>query len=112
MEQELIRFRQIVRYLVSQGGNITAIGKSAGITWPTINGILNNKTQNFHASTKAAIQDFIKKYNSVPKGEELPIPEKKSEETNYSVLEFFVRVRELLQNVPKGYKIKIEIEKT
>lgn len=116
MERELIRFRQIVRYLISQGGVLTKITSEVGLTWPTMNIIMEEKPQNFRASTKALIQDFIKKHNSVPESN-IKLSEIKediddsSDDLHFGVLGFFVRVRELLQNVPKGYKCKIEIEK-
>lgn len=109
MTDELIRFKQIVTYKISQGENLTAIGKEAGLTWPTMDAIMKDKQTNFRASTRSAIQDFIRNHNSV--GSHTKAKEETPEETNYGVLEFFVRVRELLQGVPKGYKCKIEIEK-
>jgi hypothetical protein len=117
MDQEDIKkFKNVVNYLISKGGNLTNIGKEAGLTWPTMDAIMKDKPQNFRASTMGLIQDFVKKHNSVPMGLSRKIPKMEFEEDipkdpNFGVLEFFVRVRELLQNVPKGYKCKIEIEK-
>lgn len=114
MNDDIKKFKILVNYLISQGSNLTKIAKESGLNWPTLDAIMKDKQQNFQASTLATIQDFIRKHNtgSINLNEKLPKSEFKEENTNFSVLEFFVRVRELLQNVPKGYKCKIEIEKT
>ena len=137
MKDDLKKFKNLVTRLVSQGRGVTEIGIEAGLTWPTVNAIMNDVEQNYRASTMAKIQDFIKtqsvgkksfepkdypeesiieeelikrKEDIKPKPEEEPIKTEK-EEMSYSEMEFILKMKEFLVSTPRHIKLSITIEK-